>query len=446
MGLFTKKRDRRGDFGPVLLDQCRNMTPSINVTPGSDLEKQLQLLDLSEEDFALAQALKPYVQEDNKKIIDGFYDNLYKNPDLVHIIETNSTVDRLKKTLRRHIVEMFTGEINEEFIERRKKIAQIHVRIGLTQKWYIASFEKLFTGLMDMIIRNFENEEDRLAAINLVNKLLNLEQQVVLEAYDDELIRLREQEQAVKDAAIQSLEETSADLASLAEETTASITEMTTQTDLMIGHSKRGTSLAEETKETAEKGKDWLHKMNASIKDMQTGTRKVNENMASLETMSKEINNIIQLVKSIADQTNLLALNASIEAARAGEHGRGFAVVANEVRKLAEQTATSVTDVTALINQTNEQVFNSSASIEATEDVLKHVEDQMANTLDTFDAIEQMMEKTKESNQTTQHDLESFGDSIREIEEAASTITDSADRINQVMTEMDCIKEKRDTY
>ena len=78
--------------------------------------------------------------------------------------------------------------------------------------------------------------------------------------------------------------------------------------------------------------------------------------MGRIEQAAHEISQIISLIDEIAFQTNLLALNAGVEAARAGEAGRGFAVVAQEVRELAQRSATAAKDIKGLINKSSEEV------------------------------------------------------------------------------------------
>ena len=140
-----------------------------------------------------------------------------------------------------------------------------------------------------------------------------------------------------------------------------------------------------------------------------------NEVIAGLGRSSVEIGEVIEVITSIAEQTNLLALNATIEAARAGEAGKGFAVVANEVKELANQTASATEEISRKITMIQDGTDGAVSSVQGIVEVVDRIA-SMQNTIAS--AVEEQTATTNEIS--------------RNVQEAAQGASQIAENISSV--------------
>ncbi|SFM23313.1 methyl-accepting chemotaxis protein [Salibacterium qingdaonense] len=241
----------------------------------------------------------------------------------------------------------------------------------------------------------------------------------------------------------QQISSTMEELSSGAEEqagTSSEISSIMSELDEQIRESnEESRELEESSQVVSQKSRDGRTQMAESVNQMHNITSLVqdtSEKVKGLESRSREISKLIEVIEDIAEQTNLLALNAAIEAARAGETGKGFAVVAEEVRKLAEQVSNSVSDITGIIHGVQDET---NAVVQSLDEGQQTVEDgsrQIEVSRDYFDVINESIDSMQYRIQTVASNLTSIAAhsaKVRESgEEIASTSEETSAGIEQV--------------
>nr|WP_290222308.1 methyl-accepting chemotaxis protein [Trichocoleus desertorum] len=203
----------------------------------------------------------------------------------------------------------------------------------------------------------------------------------------------------------------------------------------------RAEHVAKQAAQTAEIGGEAVDRTVDGINDLRQTISETSKMMKRLGEGSQQIGKIVTSISQIASQTNLLALNATIEAARAGEQGKGFAVVAEEVRKLAERSASATEEISDIVSTIQDEISRVMVAMEAgTQQVVGGT--QLASEAKTN--LNAIIEVSREINglvqnitKAAQRQITSAEDISGSIQEVSEISTNTAEKAENVTVALD---------
>lgn len=190
----------------------------------------------------------------------------------------------------------------------------------------------------------------------------------------------------------------------------------------IAGNADSAKDTAANNAQKARLGRQSLDSTTSQIGIVSESIHDLSDIIATLGSHSKEIENIVGTISSIAEETNLLALNAAIEAARAGEEGRGFAVVAGSVRKLAERSAASAGQIGELVSLIISQMDNAGETMKRSTEEMEQGKELILSAGRSFSEIE-----TSVSDMSSQS--QQISETVRELGLIAGGLVESIQKI-----------------
>jgi methyl-accepting chemotaxis protein len=319
------------------------------------------------------------------------------------------------------IISLFTWLHHDSLPLETKNYVTIYLLYMLVT--VMLGFQFSISKKLSQTIESAQQETESLLIRDLeTRKVIESNTRSIAKLIDDVKFKSKENYQSSKEMT-QSVAEISAGI-HIQSDSVVDITQSLEQTNQVI---TRSSALVEKLHQDAmaaervsDKGDELMSSLISELTASYENMQNVNSHILSLSALIKETASFAADIQGIASQTNLLALNASIEAARAGDSGKGFAVVAEEVRKLADNTSHTATQITENLTSVMSDTSKTREGVNLTAEKLTQNLELAAETMEAFQLIHQTFKDLK-------------GD-ISEQEELTKTILDSSMAIESSIT------------